>query len=432
MAKISVRHGVARAYGFLFGRLFQVLGLSWLPAVFYAVAATYLIQRVSGAMQSAVPADAGLLGEYPFFYFLALIAVTAFLGAVIAVPLTRDALGLRDEPVAVHFVVGPREARMFFALLRFYAVEVVVLLVLAVAAGIGVSSAVRYADTQHLHLGWAGISLQGWLDIGAAVVAAAVFLMVASRLGFLLSPMAAAEKHVKLVRAGQLSRGNFWRIAFTYLIVGLPATLLLATCETTIGGLQMGKTLPSGMQAFYTVETGHIAIFAAILAGGLVALQALFAGASAAAYDELAEAAAYEAAPVEVETPAYREPVMAFADARPRDFGDARPGDTSSGVPVATISPPPSPPSGPRSMIQSAVLMTSRLCSITTHRVAVVDQLVQHFEQLRHVVEMQAGGRLVEDIERAAGGAARQFLGQLHALRLAARQRRRLLADAWI
>jgi len=330
MAKISVRHGVARAYGFLFGRLFQVLGLSWLPAVFYAVAATYLIQRVSGAMQSAVPADAGLLGEYPFFYFLALIAVTAFLGAVIAVPLTRDALGLRDEPVAVHFVVGPREARMFFALLRFYAVEVVVLLVLAVAAGIGVSSAVRYADTQHLHLGWAGISLQGWLDIGAAVVAAAVFLMVASRLGFLLSPMAAAEKHVKLVRAGQLSRGNFWRIAFTYLIVGLPATLLLATCETTIGGLQMGKTLPSGMQAFYTVETGHIAIFAAILAGGLVALQALFAGASAAAYDELAEAAAYEAAPVEVETPAYREPVMAFADARPRDFGDARPGDHRS------------------------------------------------------------------------------------------------------
>jgi pSer/pThr/pTyr-binding forkhead associated (FHA) protein len=63
------------------------------------------------------------------------------------------------------------------------------------------------------------------------------------------------------------------------------------------------------------------------------------------------------------------------------------------------------------------------------HRVAVVDQLVQHFQQLAHVVEMQAGGRLVEDVERAAGGAARQFLRQLDALRLAARQRRRLLAD---
>ena len=39
---------------------------------------------------------------------------------------------------------------------------------------------------------------------------------------------------------------------------------------------------------------------------------------------------------------------------------------TSSGVPAATTRPPRSPPSGPRSMIQSAVLMTSRLCSITT------------------------------------------------------------------
>jgi serine/threonine protein kinase len=39
---------------------------------------------------------------------------------------------------------------------------------------------------------------------------------------------------------------------------------------------------------------------------------------------------------------------------------------TCSGVPVAITSPPAEPPSGPRSMIQSAVLMTSRLCSMTS------------------------------------------------------------------
>src|SRR5690606_37606266 len=39
---------------------------------------------------------------------------------------------------------------------------------------------------------------------------------------------------------------------------------------------------------------------------------------------------------------------------------------TSSGVPTATTWPPLCPPSGPRSITQSAVLMTSRLCSITT------------------------------------------------------------------
>ena len=38
---------------------------------------------------------------------------------------------------------------------------------------------------------------------------------------------------------------------------------------------------------------------------------------------------------------------------------------TCSGVPAATTWPPRAPPSGPRSMIQSAVLITSRLCSMT-------------------------------------------------------------------
>jgi len=37
--------------------------------------------------------------------------------------------------------------------------------------------------------------------------------------------------------------------------------------------------------------------------------------------------------------------------------------------------------------------------------VALRDELMQHVEQLRHVVEMQSRGRLVEDVERAAGGA---------------------------
>ena len=64
---------------------------------------------------------------------------------------------------------------------------------------------------------------------------------------------------------------------------------------------------------------------------------------------------------------------------------------------------PPSPPSGPRSMTQSAVLTTSRLCSITTHGVALVDQAVQHLEELADVLEVQPGGRLVEHVKRVPG-----------------------------
>ena len=62
-------------------------------------------------------------------------------------------------------------------------------------------------------------------------------------------------------------------------------------------------------------------------------------------------------------------------------------------------------------------------------RVAAVDQAVQQVQQLGDVVEVQAGRRLVEDVERPAGGALGQLPGELHALRFAAGERRRRLAE---
>ena len=56
--------------------------------------------------------------------------------------------------------------------------------------------------------------------------------------------------------------------------------------------------------------------------------------------------------------------------------------------------------------------------------VALVDQLLQHVEQLPRVLEVEPGGRLVEDVDGAAGAAAGQLLRQLDPLRLAAGQRR--------
>ena len=63
------------------------------------------------------------------------------------------------------------------------------------------------------------------------------------------------------------------------------------------------------------------------------------------------------------------------------------------------------------------------------HRVAGVDQALQHAEQPAHVFEVEAGGGLVEDVDRAAGRALAELGRQLHPLRLAARQRRRGLAE---
>ncbi len=57
-------------------------------------------------------------------------------------------------------------------------------------------------------------------------------------------------------------------------------------------------------------------------------------------------------------------------------------------------------------------------------------QFEEDFQEFRHVVEMQAGGRLVENIERVPGRAAAQLRGQFDALCLAAAQRRGLLAES--
>ncbi len=62
-------------------------------------------------------------------------------------------------------------------------------------------------------------------------------------------------------------------------------------------------------------------------------------------------------------------------------------------------------------------------------RVALVDQAGEDLQQLADVLEVQTGGRLVEDVDRAAGGALLELARELHALRLTAGQSGRGLAE---
>ena len=102
-----------------------------------------------------------------------------------------------------------------------------------------------------------------------------------------------------------------------------------------------------------------------------------------------------------------------------------------SGGTEASTSPPRSPPSGPRSMTQSAVLMTSGLCSITTRVLSWPEQPVAGPPAGAWTSwEVQAGGGPVEQVEGAAGVAAGQLPGEIDPLGLATGQRGRGLAEA--
>src|SRR5579862_5976330 len=63
------------------------------------------------------------------------------------------------------------------------------------------------------------------------------------------------------------------------------------------------------------------------------------------------------------------------------------------------------------------------------HGISQRDETIQHVHQFFHVVEVQAGGWLVENVKRAAGLAARKLAGELGALRFAAGKRGGGLAE---
>ena len=63
------------------------------------------------------------------------------------------------------------------------------------------------------------------------------------------------------------------------------------------------------------------------------------------------------------------------------------------------------------------------------HGVARVHEPLEHREQLPHVGHVEARRRLVEHVERLAGGPLRQLARELHPLRLAARERGRRLPE---
>src|SRR5207245_1755584 len=66
------------------------------------------------------------------------------------------------------------------------------------------------------------------------------------------------------------------------------------------------------------------------------------------------------------------------------------------------------------------------------HRVARIAQPLQHTEQHLDVVEVQAGGRLIQYVERAAGVALAELERELHALRFAAGERGGGLPEAYV
>ena len=124
-------------------------------------------------------------------------------------------------------------------------------------------------------------------------------------------------------------------------------------------------------------------------------------------------------------------PARPAAPCRYRPVCDPSTSATSSGVPCATTCPPSSPGLGPHVDDPVGPLDHVQVMLDDQHGVPRIHQAVEHADQHPHVVEVQPGGRLVEDVELPPRLLARlrQLPRDLEPLRLAARERGGRLAQ---
>jgi hypothetical protein len=287
MTRISVGRAIGRAYGFFFGQFLEILGLSWLPAAFFAAVAFWWIGRLSAditALTTTVSTGMRLrlLAETGVFVVSAL-----FFSSVVAVSLARAAIDGERSRAFAYFVVGARELRLFLASFALMVLLIAAIVLLTVAMGIAVDLGLVHwvgallpgpkVFSSELGETWRGIPVRAIVAVVALFAVAASAGAIAVRLGFLLPPLAAEGGRAILARAARASHGNFWRTTLVMIVVAVPVFAIAASFVFAIIGRGAASDVPAILSA-------HVAALATILSASLFAFVALTAGASAAAW----------------------------------------------------------------------------------------------------------------------------------------------------
>ncbi len=234
MNKIPVGQTIRFAYDFTFGQIGTVIGLIWIPTVINAVGSFLVFRAYGGTMEqpdgAGVPVMGGPQIGLMFLYFL----VAFLLVAMMAVAITRQALGLRKGTAFAHFSLGSQELRVFGGFFGLYLVLLLFVFafaVVAVMAALGGSGGAldqgRIRGQRHL---------PAWASSLLGLAGFCVLIYVFVRLSFLFIPAAVSEGEFGLTRSWELTRGNFWRIVAVGLAVLLPVVLVQCVAEYFILG----------------------------------------------------------------------------------------------------------------------------------------------------------------------------------------------------
>jgi len=217
MNKLPVGQIIRSAYAFTFGEIGTVIGLIWIPTLINAIASFIFLEVGGGADGSAAVPGAFVL------YVIMLVVLTAMM----AVAVTKQALGIRKGPALAYFSLGANEWRVVGGFGLLYLVLMAFLLMFGLIGAVLGLAGGAVLQNQSVMVATAGA-------LGLVGVAAMIYVFV--RLSFFFVPVALNEGGLSLPRSWQLTAGNFWRIFAIGLAVTLPLLIVQAGAEYIVLG----------------------------------------------------------------------------------------------------------------------------------------------------------------------------------------------------
>jgi hypothetical protein len=240
MSKIPVGRTIGRSYGFAFGDFLPLLGVLWLPLLLSGVAGYFILlpiyQHLPDMLDAisrnpngsrTVPPEIFETFRWSGLFNLFALAMLA----VIAVGVTKEALGLRKGPRFVYLAFGADEFRIIGGYILVFALMIAGAIALEIVAAIlAIVGAAVFASGTAGHLdpkaAGSGVHLAILLVGLLVVLVEFAFAYVYVRLSYLIVPVTVAEHRFGVWRSWELTKGNFWRIFAVTLAILLPIMII--------------------------------------------------------------------------------------------------------------------------------------------------------------------------------------------------------------
>ncbi len=229
MKKIPVGATVAHAYGFAVGHFLPVLRALWIPLLLQLAVVLVLSRRMAllfAAIEAKDPSAATLAGPVFLLFCLAVILFAAQYAAGMEVALGRPPHSL------FHVPVGRTMWRLLGGLITGMVLIIVIALILYVVILVlsyTLGEVAKAAPDARIAVTVIAVLL--------AVAFFAFMALISVRFLFLLAPTNVIEQKLGIVRAWELSAGNFWRAFLVALAIFVPLTIANYAVSFSVGGL---------------------------------------------------------------------------------------------------------------------------------------------------------------------------------------------------